>query len=283
MRKKTPKIYIKPKYILFFLMTVCVISIAVSFKYSEKIAPVKTKVGDVFTPMQKGINLVGRWAYNKYELITRMNELEKENEELKNELEQLKGENRLLASEKYELKDLRAMYELTKTYSDYPTVGARIITKNPNNFYSTFTIDKGSNDGIKKDMNVICGDGLVGLVSEVGHNYSVVRTIIDDKSNVTGMFRENTVTCNVAGDLTLTDKGYLKVTGILKEADVNEGDPVTTAYGSPKFHPGIIIGYVTDIHNDSNNMTKSAYLVPVVDFTRLDMVLIITELSEGLY
>lgn len=283
MRKRTKKITIKPKYFLITCIVLCIISMIVSFKYQDKMAPLKTSVGQIFTPMQKGINTIGKWVTRKADLITDINDLIEENEAMKKEIEMLKGENRVLIQDKYELDNLRQLYELSENYSDYPTVAARVITKNPSSWYSTFTIDKGSQDGIKVDMNVVAPGGLVGLVSEVGTNYSIVRTIIDDKSNVTGMFKESTLTCNVAGDLTLIEDGYLRVTGIPKEAEVSDGEIVTTSYDSPKFHSGIIIGYISNITVDSNNMTKSAYIRPVVDFSDLDTVLIITKLNEGLY
>ncbi len=283
MRKRTPKFTIEPKYFLITCIVLCAITMIASFKYKESFMPLKNSVGLVFTPMQKGINTIGKWLDGKADLIADIDELVEENNAMKDEIEQLKGENRVLTQAQYELDNLRQLYELTETYADYPTVAARVITKNPSSWYSTFTIDKGSKDGIKKDMNVIAPGGLVGLVSEVGNNYSIVRTIIDDKSNVTGMFGESTLTCNVAGDLTLINEGYLKVTGIPKEADVKDGDLVTTSYDSPKFHPKINIGYISNITVDSNNMTKSAYISPFVDFAELDVVLIITKLSEGLY
>lgn len=283
MRKRTKKISIKPKYFLITCMVFCVVAMIVSFKYKDEMAPLKTTVGRVFSPMQKGINTIGKWITRKADLINDIDELIEENEAMKEEIEKLKDENRVLIQDKYELDNLRQLYELSETYADYPTVAARVITKNPSSWYSTFTIDKGSKDGIKVDMNVIAPGGLVGLVSEVGTNYAVVRTIIDDKSNVTGMFKESTLTCNVAGDLTLISDGYLKVTGIPKEAKVSDGEVVTTSYDSPKFHSGIIVGYISNITLDANNMTKSAYLTPVVNFSDLDTVLIITKLNEGLY
>lgn len=283
MRKKTPKITIKPKYFLISCMVLCIVSMIVSFKYKDEIAPFKTTVGQAFMPMQKGINTIGKWLTRKADLINDMEKLVEENEAMKAEIEKLKDDNRVLIQDKYELDNLRELYELSETYEDYPTVAARVITKNPSSWYSTFTIDKGSKHGIKVDMNVIAPGGLVGLVCEVGTNYSIVRTIIDDKSNVTGMFKKSTLTCNVAGDLTLINDGYLRVTGIPKDAQISDGEIVTTSYDSPKFHAGIIIGYISNITVDSNNMTKSAYIKPVVDFSDLDTVLIITELNKGLY
>jgi rod shape-determining protein MreC len=161
-------------------------------------------------------------------------------------------------------------------------VAARVISKESGNWYNIFKIDKGSKDGLKVDMNVLAGNGLAGLVTEVHYNYSYVRAIIDDNSEVSGMFTKTSDTCIVQGDLQMMDEGKIRVTFIKKNAKINEGDEIYTSQDSSKFLPGILIGYVSDIKLDSSNMSKTAYLTPVVDFQHLKEVLIITQLTEPL-
>ena len=78
-------------------------------------------------------------------------------------------------------------YKLDENYSDYKKIGAHIISNSGSNWFSDFTIDKGSKDGIKKNCNVLAGSGLVGIVTEVGPHYARVRSIIDDESNISAM------------------------------------------------------------------------------------------------
>ena len=183
---------------------------------------------------------------------------------------------------KYELDERRQLYELDQKYLDYPKVAARIIDKDTNTWYNVFTIDKGTKDGLAVDMNVLAGNGLVGIITECYYNHSKVRAIIDDKSAVWGMFIKTSDTCVVQGDLKLIGEGKIQVDFISKDAEIEDGFEVVTAHTSPKFLQGILIGYVSDIRVDSNNMTKTAYLTPVVNFDRLSEVLIITELKEPL-
>jgi rod shape-determining protein MreC len=211
-----------------------------------------------------------------------MKELTDENKILKDQVSVLSYENKLLLQNKYELDELRELYELDQKYLDYPKVAARIIDKDTNNWYNIFTIDKGTKDGLAVDMNVIAGNGLVGIITESYYNHSKVRAIIDDKSAVWGMFLKTSDTCVVQGDLKLIEEGKIHVEFISKDADIDNGFEIVTAHTSPKFLQGILIGYVSDIKLDSNNMTKTAYLTPVVDFERLSEVLIITELKESL-
>ena len=186
-----------------------------------------------------------------------------------------------LERDKYELAELRSLFLLDEQYSDYNKIGARVIGKDIGNWYSEFTIDKGSNDGIEKDMNVMAGSGLVGIVTKVGPNWSGVRSIIDDTSNLSGMVMSTSDTLIVSGDLELMDKGYIKFSQLIDEEDeVVKGDQVVTSSISDKYLPGISVGYITEIETDSNNLTKSGYITPVVDFKNLSTVLVVTDLKE---
>lgn len=281
MRKKE-KITIQPRYVLLICAVICLLLIIVSFKYEEQVSPVKTAVGTVMTPMQKGINSVGQLFSDKIRAWKKMKKLQAESEELKQEIDELEYNNKILQKDKYELDNLRELYDLDNSYADYPKVAAHIISKDSGNWFDLFTIDKGSRDGIQKDMNVIAGAGLVGLVYEVGANYAKVRSIIDDKSNISGMFLQTNETCIVEGNLTTMEDGYLPVSMIDKEAKVKDGYEVVTSRVSSKFLPGILIGKISDLEVDSTNMTMTASLEPAVDFSSLNMVLVITELKVEL-
>ncbi|MDI9509214.1 MAG: rod shape-determining protein MreC [Bacillota bacterium] len=281
MRRRT-KLNLNPKYVLIILLVICVSFILISFRFGKSLYPVRNAVGSAITPMQKGINIVGTFISDKLDTFRNMKELIQENEKLKDQVSVLSYENKLLLQNKYELDELRELYELDQKYSDYPKVAARIIDKDTNNWYNVFTIDKGTKDGLAVDMNVIAGNGLVGIITECYYNHSKVRAIIDDKSAVWGMFLKTSDTCVIQGDLTTISKGKIHVQFISKDAEIEDGYEIVTAHTSPKFLQGILIGYVSDIKLDSNNMTKTAYLTPVVDFERLSEVLIITELKEPL-
>jgi rod shape-determining protein MreC len=281
MRRRT-KITLNPKYVLIACVVLLIGLIIFSFRYGEKLSPVKEAVGSVITPMQRGINTVGTSISDRMESFQKINDLLKENKKLKDQVDSLSNENQILIQDKSELDSLRELYKLDKKYADYPKVAARVISKESNNWYSTFKIDKGKRDGLSKNMNVLAGNGLVGIITEAHYNYSLVRAIIDDNSKVSGMFTKTSDTCIVEGDLQLMDQGKIQVSMISKDAKISDGDEVVTSQTSSKFLPSILIGYISDIKTDSNNMTKKAYLTPAVDFERLDEVLIITELKEPL-
>ena len=279
MRKRT-KITMDPKYILMTIAIVCVALIIVSFRFQDKMTPIRTAVGSVVTPMQRGINKIGLVVADGRDYVTTVKKLVKKNNALQKQLDDLSQQNRLLQQDKYDLDDFRKLYSLDEKYSNYPKVAAHVISSD-GNWFNSFVIDKGSKDGLKVNMNVLAGDGLVGIVTEVNKSYARVRSIIDDESSVTGSFLKTSDMCFVNGNLKLIGKGMIDISGIPADAEVKDGYEVVTSPVSDKYLPGILIGYARDIKTDSSNITQSAHLTPAADFSGLDMVLVITEVKDS--
>ena len=282
MKKNTMEEHTKSKLILFFLSLFCGIMIIVSFALEFTDSPVKDVVGVVLTPIQSGINHVGGWFSGKMDYFEDNLKLAAQNEELQSQVDQLTVENTQLLQDKDELNSLRDLYELDHKYETYEKVGARVISKDDSsNWFSTFTIDKGSNDGLAVDMNVMSGFGLVGIITDVGPNWATVRSIIDDYSNVSAQISETEDTCIIAGDLSLTDEGTVRLVKLNDpDSKVKVGDTVVTSQISDIFLPGILIGYVSEIGVDSNNLTHSGLVSTVVDFKDIKEVLVIKNLKQ---
>ena len=277
---KKPQLHVSQKFILSALTVVCFALIAVSFFTDKLTAPVQNVLSYVITPLQKGINGMGLWLTDRADYFATIDELRQQNEELKAELDNVKEKNLVLVQDQIELNNLRELYALDNKIPGYDKVAARVIGKGSGNWFSTFTIDKGSRDGILVDMNVICGNGLVGIVTDVTDNTATVSSIIDGNSNVTGMLVTSSDTCNVRGDLELMDSGYIHLEYMQKDVDVSDGDMIVTSNISDKYIQGILIGYVKNITEDANSLTQSGYLVPAVDFERLTEVLGIMQLKK---
>lgn len=276
------KIYLESKYILLIMSIVCILLMLITYNTDAIATPLAYISGYTIIPFQKGISRVGEYVATRTDDLKELRDLLRQNAELQKELDALKIENSNLVEDKYELNELRDLYELDQKYSGYETVGARVIGKDPGNWFSVFVIDKGENDGICKDMNVMAGSGLVGIVTETGPNWATVRSIIDDSSNVSSKILSTSDNFMVTGNLLLMDKGYISFSQLVDDKDqVTAGDAVVTSDISDKYLPGITIGYINDIQKDSNNLTKSGTITPVVDFRHLDIVLVIKELKAG--
>ena len=271
---------IKNRNTLIILTIVCISAIALTASDVVSVSPVKEAASVLVVPFQKGINSIGRWVVNVSESMQSSAELSVKIDELEDQIAQLEEENTILAQEQQELKRLRELYETDTSYSQYEKVAANVISKDPGNWYSSFIIDKGSNDGIEVDMNVIAAGGLVGLVTEVGSDWATVRSVIDDSSSVSAMTVTTEDTCIVSGDLTLMDDGLLYFDQMNTEENVVAGEQIVTSHISDKYLPGILIGTIYDINDDSNHLTKTGYILPAVDFSSIHEVLVIKQLKD---
>ncbi len=270
------------KYILFILVIVCG-ALLISERFVDGGGPLRWIGNYTVVPMQKGINYVGRWMSDFTENFSTLEEMKQKNEELQSKVDNLTIENTRLRQEQYELERLQELYKLDRNYGDYEKVGAHVIANNGTNWFSSFTIDKGSNEGIRENMNVLAGSGLAGIVTEVGPDYAQVRSIIADESNVSGMILSTSDLCVVRGDLQLMDDGRIRFEKLPNNDNTVEvGDQVVTSHISSRFLQGLFIGYVSEINVDANNLTRSGYITPAVDFSELQEVLVITSTKQDM-
>ena len=269
------------KYILIAVVVLCVLVMGISFFTDKLSAPFRNAVSSVVMPIQKGMNYIGLWTNDKYSQLQEVKRLLEENDELRSTVDSLTEENNRLKQDTYELERLRQLYELDAQYEEYPKVGARIIGTSSDNWYSTFTINKGSEEGLMGDMNVVASGGLVGIISSVDSHSATVKTIIEDGSFVSGQLIDTGDKCTVEGDIKLMDSGLISVKYFNSSVNVRNGDKIVTSNISDKYLSGILIGYTKDVSLDVNNLTQSGYLIPAVDFGHLQEVLIITELKDS--
>ena len=276
------KIKLSNKYLFGILALICIVSLFVGMNFNINGGPLSDLADYCFVPMQKGLNSIGLFASNRMDELKNIRQLMIENAELQSKVDELTTENSTLKLEQYELESLRELYDLDKKYPSYKKTAARVIAKDAGNWFDTFIINKGSSDGIKVNMNVIAGSGLVGIVTDVRKHSATVTTIINDLSNVSGMMISTSDYCIVRGSI----KSMNEKQGILFDTlnDLNdmitEGEQVVTSNISDKYLEGILIGYVTEIKIDSNNLTKSGIITPVVDFAHLEEVLVILQTKD---
>lgn len=280
-KKKGEKFTLPSKYLLFILTILCCISIVVTFATDIFSKPLNYIVSYVIVPYDEGISKIGSvLSDRKNELVT-IRELMNENIELKDRIAELEDENNRLMQDKYELNNLRTLFELDQAYEGYRKTGARVIYHDSSNWFSTFIINKGTDDGIELDMNVVCGNGLVGRITMVGPNWSRVTSIIADNSNVSGKVISSSDNLIVSGNSAMLSEGTIEFGQLLDDNDkVKVGDKVVTSDISDKYLPGIMIGYISEINLDSNNLTKSGLIIPIVDFEYIEEVLVILDKKQ---
>ena len=281
-RRREPfRPHIPGRYLLLLVTALCVGMILTTYYADVLNGPLSGFANYIVIPFQDGVSKAGEWLIKREQLVSDIKELQKENEALRQENEELSVTNNALLQEKHELTELRNLYQLDQTYADFPKTGCRIIAKENGSWYHSFVIDKGSEDGLSVDMNVLADGGLVGRITYIGRHWSRVQAVIDDNSNVSATVLSSQKNLIVSGNLTLYEEGTIRFSELADPDDlVKVGDSVVTSNISDKYLPGILIGYISEIQTDSNNLTKSGRITPAVDFSRLDTVLVIQKLKQ---
>lgn len=283
-QKKKKKLAVKWK--LSIGVGLCLLLLIATWLLGQRFEPVRSALNSVTEPVQRGYLAVEGWIHGLYDDIQSMNTLEEENQKLKEELERVQNENLRLQSDARRAQELEELYELDTYYKDYPKTGAQIVGLSPNNWYESFIIDKGSEDGIQKYMPVLAGNGLAGHVSEVYEHYSVIVSVVSEDSYIYGQINRK------SGDLVAVQgaKGYNSPdTGAISEdlcmiqfvtndIDITVGDEIVTSSLGDIYPPGMRIGTVTEIKPLGTGYESLALVRPDVDLEQMDTVLVITEL-----
>ena len=187
----------------------------------------------------------------------------------------LQADNTRLSLYETENAKLSALLKIAQKYPEYNTFGTTIIAKNPGSWYDVFTVDKGTSDGVEANMVLAAPEGLVGKIIESGATYAKGQSILDSRSSVPAMSARTGDLGVVKGDYTLMNNGLCKMEYIDAEAEIAVGDEIVTSHLSDVYPPGLTIGRVKEIKNDTNGLTRYAIIEPAVDLKHLDTLLVI--------
>ena len=259
------------------LVVFCLALFIITAVYQTEPTFIENSLGYVVIPIQRAATDVGSWFSRRINFFTSINSLDSEIQRLREENTHLRLEiDRLRHMEKDNIA-LSELLQIAQRYPDFPRVGARVVATDPGNWRSTFTIDKGADHGIARNMVVLGPGGLVGRVIEARGNNSKVVGILDDTSSVAVQSLRTGETGILKGDMMLMQSGLSKMEYIDINADIQEGDEIVTSHLSGIYPPGISVGSVTQISHDLNSITKTAIIRPSVNFRQLEEVFIITE------
>jgi rod shape-determining protein MreC len=265
----------------FFLISGMVICLtAIIFTANPHFRPTlfEKVMGYTVVPLQQGASGVSGWFGNRVGAVRNTNRLLDENARLREQIGQLTQENRRLMFADEENKELSALLNIAQKYAELPTEGATIIGKDPNDWYNSFNINKGTNHGLSRNMAVIGDFGLVGVIREVYPNYAKVITIIDSRCSVAV---KNTRTEDIGmlkGDVRLMQQGLCRVDYINASAQILPGDEIVTSAHSSIFPPGIIVGTVISVDPNPDGLTMYAIVQPAASIDRIENVLVVNRL-----
>ena len=237
--------------------------------------PISNVVRSVFTPFQTGFSYLANQAEDAISFIYEMKGYKEENERLVAQNTELKKKARDVEVYHSEIEELRSVLELKNSLEDYNTTAASVIGYSTNNYYDKIQINRGRRHGIEEFDTVIAPSGLVGTVTEVGLNHSIVSTILADKNTIGIKISRTGDIGVVEGDEELCINAQCKLTFIDKGVNIIEGDVLETSGSGDMYPAGLNLGIIRDIKMDSLGMLNYATVDTAVDFGKLHEVVVI--------
>lgn len=233
-------------------------------------------VQGILTPLRTGASALTDQAEQLYSYVFEYEQLAAENAALREELSQMRDDSRDFASIKRENDRLRELLNLKKEREDFELLDAYIITWDSNDWSHSFTINRGSSSGIENGMCAITESGeVVGVVTETGSNYAVVKTVLDSSLDISALIASSGYSGMVRGSYASGIPGMLRMDYLPSGAVIRNNDQVVTA-GSTVYPRNLILGYIVDAGMNDNGIAKYAILEPAADIDALEQVFIIT-------
>ncbi len=263
------------------LAVAVLIGVFAAFSGRDRAGAAENLVGAAAEPGQTAASGAGGWLQGLFSYFGSVKALRAENEALKQENVALDKQVRDTEGLTQENQELRAMLNLMKTESKLDLVAAQVIAKEPSNWYSSFTINKGSNDGILKNQPVLTANKeLIGQVYKVGSNWAEIITILDPDSGVGSMIERSKDLGVVEGDTALLQQGLCRLGYLARDTDIKIGDYIETSGMGGIYPKGLLIGTVLEIGEDHTNMSKYATVQPSVSIGKLSQVCVLTGFTE---
>lgn len=233
----------------------------------------------VFAPFQRAAS----WVGGKYREITSdvwdVFTVHEQNKMLRNEVRELREQNRKAAEYEAENNRLRAMLDYRNSAGQFDLAVCSVIGREAATWTSVITVNRGSSDGIRKNMPVVTQHGLVGHITEVGPISSRVKLVTDPRAAVAVLDQRSRIAGIVQGDI--ADIYRVRMVNIPRNADVAVGDKIITSGFGGIYPKGLVVGTISEVKNDAGGLLKYAVLDSAVDLQQLEDVAIITTSRES--
>ena len=268
---------LKNKPLIIMLIAILLLGILAFVTSADRsVSWIESTLGSVIQPVQSFAAKASNGIISFVQKVFKTSDADKELEQLQvrmAQLEQATDENAKLKAENERLKKLLNYVE---TLENYEYVTAVVTGNSQGVWFETFTINAGRNKGIEKDMPVVCAEGLVGRVIEVGANWSKVTAIIDPSSEVSVMVERTRDIGVVRGSFSATSDNQLELYFLPSGFDLVPGDKIVTSGMSSIFPKTITVGTVSEVTRRSAEGSQSnAIIEPAVDFGHLEEVLVL--------
>ena len=269
---------------IFVVAVLAVVALAVIFlvlRGGEGASVGENAIGSAFSPLQNAFSSATKWVRDLFQGWRNYDELEANYQDLFLENQQLSLELQSAEEALAENQRLLGLLDAQERYEELDPIYARVIARDPGQWFDTFSVNRGTNDGVSVGMAVVTGDGLVGRVYEAGLNYAKVLTIIDSRSAVSCLIERTRDNGVMRGQITATsESAECYVSYVQNIANIVPGDTLITSGTDSLYPKGIQVGTVTAVSRATDTAGSYVIAMPSVDFQHIEEVLILRTVVE---
>ena len=261
--------------IFIFVISACLFGTVISVATADNVSPASVAVGTVFAPIQKITSAVSgkiSWFSSSF---ASSGALKNENQRLKEKIAEY--ENQLVGYDdmKRKIASYEKMLDVKEANPDFKLENANVIGTDSADVFSSIIIDKGKSDGVDVNDPVISGNYLVGVVKKVNESYSVVRTVLNPKVNVSAADSKTRETGYVTSDISRTEDGKCIFAGLDRTTAVSPGAIIVTSGVGGTYPKGLIIGTVSQVLQSDYDISSYAVVTPGAEIENLEDVFVI--------
>jgi len=240
--------------------------------------PLSNLMNIAATPLRGGIAAAADWVEGVYAYVFEYGRLQEELDSLRSQVAELEEQVRQGQEASRENEHLRELLDLQQRRRDFTFEAAKVTARSTSNWESILTISKGSSHGVAVGNCVVTEAGvLVGVVSEVGHNWASVSTVINTDLEMGGVVSRTYSAGVLEGDFALMGQGKLKLNYLPEGAQLVSGDEVLTSGRGDMFPSGLPVGRVEEVFTEPSGKTRYAVVVPSAALDSLIEVFVIKD------
>ena len=270
--------------VLFSLLVLAAVAVAVSFlvlRSSNGISVFENVVGTVFRPIESAFSSAAGGVKNFFSNWRNYDKLQREYETLEMTNEELSLKLSGVEETEQENARLKVLLDAQDAYEALDPIYAKVIARDPGQWFDTFTINRGTTHGVTEGMSVVTGAGLVGYVYEAGLTYAKVLTIIDTRSAVAVLVQRTRDNGVMRGEVTEASDSAECYTYYLPNVNnIMPGDVIVTSGTDSLYPKGLTIGEVIAVSQETSSDGSYVIVSPYVDFRHVEEVLVLRTVVE---
>jgi len=238
---------------------------------------IENGAGSTLNPLQSVVYNGTSKVKETLDFFLNFSEVKAQNKELVEKNEELENKLATYSDLKEENDRLRDVLKFTEQRNNYNYIACDIISNSGGSFLNGYVVNKGKNDNVQKGMIVIAAQGLVGQVTSVGSNWSIVQSLVNENIAVSVMVQSTRdATGYIKGFTDSKNVNLAKVYDLPMESEVKEGDVIMTSGVGMLYPKEIRVGEVIKVEEDKVRVMKSAIVKPYVDFNKLEELFIVS-------